>query len=67
MEMIKCPYKGLQILGLKIMKIISDPNNGASKRFVIEFENYVRTMLDLTLSKDKNIDQINILLEIIAN
>lgn len=67
MEMAKCQFIGLQMLGLKILKIISDPNNGATKRFGMEFENYIRPMLDLTLNKDRPVEQTNVLLEIISH
>lgn len=33
----------------------------------MEFENYIRPMLDLTLNKDRPVEQTNVLLEIISH
>lgn len=66
-EMMKTPYIKLQDLALKIMKDISRPHSDLRRDYAPEFENHIRFILESSLSKDRAVQQINSILEVIAN
>lgn len=66
-EMMKTAYIKLQDLALKIMKDISKPHSDLKRDYAPEFENHIRFILESSLSKDRSVQQINTIIEIIAN
>lgn len=76
-EMLKSPFINLQDLALKVLKEISNPTlqipgsefgrSTNNQSFNIQFENHLRYLLEQSLSKERSINQINSLIEILSN
>ena len=52
---------------MKALSIMSDPNIHENMAYDIQFENHIKMLIDLTLSKKKSYDFRNMALQTLAN
>lgn len=67
MGMIESPYEKLQVLGLKILTVISDPNKARFANYEVQFENYIKIIMDYTFNKQKTHEYVNLSLKTLSN
>lgn len=67
MGMIESPYEKLQILGLKILTVISDPNKARFSNYEMQFENYIKTIMDYSYNRQKTHEYVNLALKTLSN
>lgn len=58
-SLIESPYENLQNLGMKIFTVLSDSNRSKVTNYDISFENHIKMLIDLTLSRDKTHEFVN--------
>ncbi len=66
-SIIMSPYTRLHDFAIKALSIMSDPSISDSINYEIQFENHMKLLIELTLSKNKSVDFKNIALKTLAN
>jgi len=66
-SIILSPYSKLHDFAIKALSIMSDPNIHENMSYDIQFENHVKLLVDLTLSKKKSYEFRNLALQTLAN
>ena len=66
-SMISSPYVKLQELGVKILSILSDPNMVEFQRYDQQFENHIKYLLEISLSRKQSYEFRNYALLSLAN
>lgn len=52
-SMIESPYERISILGLKILALMSDPQRLNTTNLAMQFENYIKSLMEWTLDGQK--------------
>lgn len=66
-SIILSPYSRLHDFAIKALAIMSDPSISDNLNYEIQFENHMKLLIELTLSKNKSFDFKNIALKTLAN
>ena len=66
-SLVQSPYQELQLQGVKAMSIVSDPNFPQADKYVIQFENHIKGLIEITLARNKTAQFKNYSLQTIAN
>lgn len=66
-SIILSPYTKLHDFAIKALSIMSDPNVHDNMNYDIQFENHIKMLIDLTLSKKKSYEFRNLALQTLAN
>jgi len=66
-SIILSPYSRLHDFAIKALSIMSDPSISDNLNYEIQFENHMKLLIELTLSKNKSFDFKNIALKTLSN
>ena len=66
-SIILSPYSRLHDFAIKALSVMSDPSVTDNLNYDIQFENHMKLLIELTLSKNKSFDFKNIALKTLAN
>lgn len=66
-SIILSPYARLHEFAIKVMSVLSDPAVSESNNYDIQFENHIKFLIELSLSKKKSYEFKNYALQTIAN